>query len=141
MKYLGIDYGSKNIGLAISDSSGVVAMPYLILNNNRDFLGEIEKIIEKEKIEAFVFGESKNFKGEDNKINIEIKKVAKEFEEKFKLPVYFVNEIFSSMESKWGVEKSIRRGEKKSRKSRGEGKVDSKAAALILKIFLKNPKK
>ncbi len=140
MKYLAIDYGKKNIGLAISDSKSVVAMPYAILQNSNNFLNQLKEIIQKEQIEAIVFGESKNFLGQDNYINLEIKKKAEEVKEEFSLPVHFINEVFTSMESKWGIEKNIRRTQKNNRKSKKEQRIDDKAATMILKTFLEKKK-
>ncbi|MCD5396927.1 MAG: Holliday junction resolvase RuvX [Candidatus Pacebacteria bacterium] len=135
MKYLGVDYGEKKIGLAISNSDGTVAMPYKIIET-QFFLKNLENIIKKEKIKGIVFGESKNLLGKDNYINLEIKKKAKICEKKFNLPIFFESEIFTSMESRWGISKDIRRAEKKSRKPNKKNKIDDKAATLILQSFL-----
>ena len=78
MKYLGIDYGKKNIGLAISDSFGKVAMPFGIFANNKNFLEKFISILKREKIEALIFGLSLNLDGEENEINSEIKKMKQE---------------------------------------------------------------
>jgi len=136
MKYLAIDYGQKKIGLAISDSSGTVAMPYAIVSNSRNFIQELEEIIKKEQIDEIVFGESKDFKNQDNYINTEIKKVAKKVQQDLKIQVHFINEVFTSMQAKWGTEKQIRRSHKKSRKSGAEKRIDDKAAMMILQTFL-----
>jgi putative Holliday junction resolvase len=99
MKYLGIDYGKKNIGLAISDSQGLVAMPFGIFDNNKNFEEKFKKIISEENIDEVVLGESLNFKGEKNSIQEDIEKF-KIFIENLGIKTHFVNEIFSSMESK-----------------------------------------
>ncbi|PID83330.1 Holliday junction resolvase RuvX [Candidatus Campbellbacteria bacterium] len=134
MKYIGIDYGKKNIGLAISDSSGCVAMPFGVYSNSQDFTQKFFEILEKEKISEVVIGQSLNQKGRENQINSEIKEFAQKVSQKHK--VHFVNEIFTSMESKWGIEKNIRRDFKKSKKQNKEKRVDDKAATMILKTFL-----
>lgn len=134
MKYIAVDYGKKNIGLAISDSLGVVAMPFGVFENNEDFLEEFFKILESEKVREVVIGKSLNQKGFENKINKEIKEFEKKVSEKYK--THFINEIFTSMESKWGVEKKVRRDFKKDRKQKKEKRVDDKAATMILKTFL-----
>ena len=72
MKYLGIDYGKKRVGLAISDDLGNMAFPKAVLENDPELLKKIKEIILNEKVEAVVMGESKNFKGEPNKIMQEI---------------------------------------------------------------------
>lgn len=84
MKYLGIDFGSKRVGIAVSDDSGKMAFPYSVISNSENLLGEIQKIIEKEKIEGVVIGESKNFKGEPNKIMSAILEFKKSLEEQTK---------------------------------------------------------
>ena len=45
MKYLGIDYGEKRVGIAISDEEGKVAFPKIVLKNNNEF--EIDYTREK----------------------------------------------------------------------------------------------
>ena len=138
MKYLGVDYGKKNIGLAISDSEGKVAMSFGIFDNDKNFFEKFLDISEQEKIEAIVFGQSLNLKGEDNKINQEIQKFAENTKQgsKASLLIYFQDERFTSMQSKWGIEKKIRRTEKKSKGKRSDKKIDDKAATLILQSFL-----
>jgi putative Holliday junction resolvase len=99
MKYLGIDYGKKRIGLAISDSQALVAMPLGIFENNEDFIENLKKIIKKENIEEVVLGESINLNGNKNLIQKDISIFADKLEN-FGLKVKFVNEVFSSMASK-----------------------------------------
>ncbi len=134
MKYLGIDYGSKRVGLAISDSYGKVAMPYKIIENNDNLLDEILKIIDKEKIDEIVIGKSKNLNNKDNLIQKEIDEFIFKIEKKIK--VNQINEIYTSSESKLGILKGLRRTDKKSRKVKKEFHIDDKAASMILKTFL-----
>lgn len=58
MKILGIDYGTKYIGLAIADEQIKIAHPYLVIESKiQNFiLAELKKIIEKEKITKIVVG-------------------------------------------------------------------------------------
>ena len=69
MKYLGIDFGEKRVGIAVSDIEGNIAFPKIIIENNTDLLKKITDFCNENAIEAIVIGESKNYKGEDNKIN------------------------------------------------------------------------
>lgn len=135
MKYIAVDYGKKKIGLAISDSTGVVAMPFGVFENNKDFKEEFKNIVKNQNINEVVLGKSLNFKGENNSIQKDID-VFKIFIESLGLKVHFVNEVFTSMESKWGIEKKIRREEKKNKKKVMDKRIDDKAAAMILKTFL-----
>ncbi|MFA6269619.1 MAG: Holliday junction resolvase RuvX [Candidatus Paceibacterota bacterium] len=99
MKYLGVDFGSKRVGLAVSDLNGQMAFPHSVVSNNKNLLLEIKKIIEKENIDEIVLGESKNFAGEPNKIMKEIEEFKKSLEEELKLPIYFEPEFMTSKQA------------------------------------------
>lgn len=122
MRYLGIDYGSKRIGLAVSDENGQMAFPYSVIKNDKNILAEIGEIIKKEKIEKIIMGESKNFKNIPNKIMKEIEKFKKELEEKTKLPVIFESEFMTSIQAERGLGKNDMN--------------DASAAAIILQSYL-----
>src|SRR3989338_6104492 len=51
MKYIGIDYGSKRIGLAVGDDVNKIAFPLFVLANDKNFLGKLEDICKEKKIE------------------------------------------------------------------------------------------
>lgn len=142
MKYLGIDFGSKRIGLSVSDEAGKMAFPYSVILNNEKLLTEIKKIIESEKIEGIVMGESKNFEGEPNVIMKEVDKFKKLLEEKTKLPVLFEPEFMTSQQAQREIRsrRPDTRSDRESRsrlKSRGKNEMhDASAAAIILQSFL-----
>lgn len=122
MKYLGIDFGSKRIGLAVSDESGKLAFPHSVVLNGKTTLDEIAEIIKKEKIDRVVMGESKDFKNMPNKIMAQIEKFKKELEEKAKLPVFFETEFMTSAQAK---------------QIQGDNDMnDASAAAIILQSYL-----
>ncbi len=126
MRYLGIDYGTKRIGIAISDEEGKFAFPKEIIPNNEKALLRVEKIMEEENARKVVIGESLDFKGEENKITGEIKEFIKNLEEKFKIKVHKEKEFLTTVEAR-------RYGN-----SEGDPKksMDASAAALILQRFL-----
>lgn len=122
MKYLGIDFGTKRIGLAISDNEGKMAFPHKVLLNGKNTLEEIVEIIKKENINKVVMGESKDFKGEPNKIMAEINKFKKKLEEKINSKVFFEQEFMTSSQAE---------------KIQGKNKMlDASAAAIILQSYL-----
>jgi putative holliday junction resolvase len=122
MKYLGIDFGLKRIGLSVSDDTGKLAFPHSVILNSKNTLDEIGKIIKKEKIDEIVMGESKNFAGESNKIMAEIEKFKKILEEKIKLKVYFEPEFMTSQQAE---------------QIQGKNDMhDASAAAIILQSYL-----
>lgn len=129
-KFLGIDYGSKRLGIAISDDEGKIAFPKTILNNDKKLFENLEKIIKLEKISEIVLGESLNYVGEKNEVMKEIERFKTNLEKKFNLPVHFEQEFLSSFQA---------RNEKKStmKQSNNETmKIDDSAAAIILQSYL-----
>ncbi|MBI2476368.1 MAG: Holliday junction resolvase RuvX [Candidatus Taylorbacteria bacterium] len=126
MRYLGIDYGTKRVGVAVSDEEGRFALPLLVLPNDKKVLADIKKIVNNKKIGAVVLGESKNFKGQDNVIMEAVRRFKSALESAVGLPVFFEPEFMTSAEAK-----------------RLQGKTamhDASAAALILKSFLEKKK-
>lgn len=75
MRYLGIDYGEKNIGLAICDNNLKIATPFRIVKN----VQEIKKIIQEQKIDKIIIGLPKGFRGETEQTK-KTREFAKNFE-------------------------------------------------------------
>lgn len=80
MKYLGIDYGSKRIGVAVSDEAAMLAFPLGTVEAGRGALEEVQNIARENAVAAIVMGESKNFQGEKNPIMKAIETFAAELE-------------------------------------------------------------
>lgn len=127
-KILGIDYGSKRIGLALSDETKKVAFPCGVFENNSAVTDRVTGLINKEEIDTLVCGESFD---ENSKENIIMKK-AREFCEKIandtKLPIFYENEFMSSVEA--SRSSFVEQGKK------GKQEIDASAAALILQRYL-----
>ena len=68
MKILGVDFGSKRVGIAVADTEAGMAFPKAVLENSPKFFEEFKKICEVEKVSFVVLGESKDFNMDDNKI-------------------------------------------------------------------------
>lgn len=122
MKYLAIDYGSKRIGLATNDDTATIAFPYKTLINTAKSTQEILDIIEQEKIDKVILGESKNNAMKDNPIMTLVHKFKKELEERG-IEVEFHAELYSSAQVL-----SIMGEQNKA--------IDASAAAIILQSYL-----
>lgn len=122
MRYLGIDYGTKKIGVAISDEEGKFAFPKEIVPNNEKALIRIGKILEDEKIRQIVVGESLNFEGRKNNVAEEIEGFISSLEANFSAKIHKEKEFLTTVEAR--------------RYNEDGGKVDASAAALILQRFL-----
>lgn len=134
MKYLGIDYGVKRVGLAMSDDGGKIAFPYKVVKNNMELLDTIHNICGEEDISAIVLGESVDSSGNKNKVMGSIEEFKRNLEAELDLPVDFEKEFMTSFYSGEQKFKNIFIA-RKIKKEKTE-KDDSKAAALILQRYL-----
>src|SRR3989344_7034772 len=100
MKILGIDYGTKRIGLSVSDENSIIATPFEIIQNNADIFKTLGQIIEKEKVGEIVIGESVDFSGKLNALSARIEVFILELKEKFKLPIHKQKEFLTSVEAR-----------------------------------------
>lgn len=122
MRYLGIDFGSKRVGLALSDEQGKFALPHSVLPNNHKLIENIVTLCKKDEIKGIVLGESVDDKGENNKIMEMIIPFKKELEGTTRLPVIYEKEYMSSQHAEFFQGK--------------HDMLDASAAALILQRFL-----
>src|ERR1035437_9068987 len=99
MRYLGIDFGSKRIGLAISDEGGSFAFPLQVLQNSEKAMGQILQICKEKNIGEIVIGDSENFQMEKNEIMEKILPFVEELKEKSGLPVSMHPEFMTSQEA------------------------------------------
>jgi len=131
MRILGIDYGAKRVGLAMSDPTATFAQPYSVVRNSRGLIDEIHAIVLKEEISAIVIGESTDFKGKDNLIMEAIREFKNELEETLataaqKIAVIFEPEFLSSHQAEYFQGK--------------HDLLDASAAAIILQSYLDKKK-
>ncbi|MFA6177709.1 MAG: Holliday junction resolvase RuvX [Candidatus Paceibacterota bacterium] len=138
-RFLGIDYGTKRIGVAISDENGTLAFPKEIVLNDSNTFKKLNDIIKKEKVMEIVVGESVDFSGKLNALSGRIEVFILELKEHFKLPVHKQKEFLTSVEArKIGInKKSFNPSQSHSKvKQIKSGRVDASAAALILQRYL-----
>ena len=138
-KFLGIDYGTKRIGVAISDENGTLAFPKEIVLNDAKTFQNIALIIKKENVSEIIIGESVDFSGKLNALSGRIEVFILELQEKFNLPVHKQKEFLTSVEarrSKNSKKKSNRSQSHSKVKQIKSGRVDASAAALILQRYL-----
>lgn len=137
MKCLGMDLGTKTLGLAISDKQGIIASPYKLIRfkDINDAVKEVIDIIEKEKIEILVLGLPKNMNntlGFASERSLNFKKL---LEEKTNLKIELIDERLSTVEAE-----RVLIEENMSRKKRKDC-IDSAAAAIILDTYLRREEK
>jgi putative Holliday junction resolvase len=67
-RVLGVDFGTKRIGVAICDENRGMALPLSVIPNDKMTIANISKTIKEKNVVLVVIGESKDFKMEDNPI-------------------------------------------------------------------------
>jgi putative Holliday junction resolvase len=123
-RFLGIDFGTKRIGLSISDEGGRIAFPKEIVNNDKNTFKRLEEVIKQEHILEIVMGESMGFDGEPNKVAKDIEIFISKLKTEFNLPIHKQKEFLTSVEARRYKDKDKQNG------------VDAGAAALILQRYL-----
>lgn len=134
MRYLGIDYGSKRVGLSLSDEEGNMAFPYKIIGNNLELVDTIHNICGKEEVSAIVLGESHDLSGKPNKIMGSIEEFKRNLEGELDLPIYFEKEFMTTIFARGNEGKKINDAHKI--KKGKDVKKDDSASALILQRYL-----
>ncbi len=138
MRYLGIDLGSKTVGLAMSDTTLTIASTYKTIffkdEDYRSTINEIKDIIKEYNITKIILGLPKNMNntlGERAEITLKYKEL---LEKSTDLPVIMFDERLTSV-----ISNSILIEADMSRKKRKK-KVDSIAAQIILQDYLNKEK-
>lgn len=119
---MGIDYGSKRVGIALTDEGGVMAFPHSVLPNDKDLQNTIEKIIADEKVAEIVMGHSLDREGEPNAIHTHVEALMMDLTLSIGIPIHLQPEQYTTQEA-----------------TRLQGKndqVDASAAAIILNSYI-----
>lgn len=133
MRYLGIDYGTKKIGLALSDEMGTMGFPHSILVNTPRLTDELCVLIAREDVGAVVIGESRTLAGGENPIARDARALGEQINARAGVPIFYESEVFTSTEAR---RLPVGRQARPSRAPLARGNVDASAAALILTSYL-----
>ncbi|MBI2513101.1 MAG: Holliday junction resolvase RuvX [Opitutae bacterium] len=136
MRYLGIDYGAKRIGLAHGDEIGVATpLPAVIEAAPEARWAKFGEVVRARRITDLVVGYPYNMDGSVGFKAKEVDAFVAELKIRFGLPVHLVDETLTSYAAESSIKKKDRRG------VRDSGLIDSRAATIILQDFLdqRNP--
>lgn len=124
MRYLGIDYGAKRIGIALSDEEGRIAFPKMIISFRAlpSRFREIRRIAREEHVGAVVIGHPTDMFGKERGTAVRVRIFAERVKKMLSVPVFFESELLTTRLAS----KSVSRGKR----------VDASAAALILQSYL-----
>lgn len=134
-RVLGVDYGERRIGLAVSDPSGTIAQPLPTLTRRAGKRPPVQAIADMASewhVEAIVVGLPLTLEGEESEWTRATRAFAGSLGERTGLPVNFVDERLTSVRAEHAVRSlGLRRPEREDKT-----RVDAAAAMLILQAFL-----
>ncbi len=123
---MGIDYGTKRVGIALSDDKAMMAFPHVVLPNDAKLLKEIEKIVQKEHVEMIVIGHSLGRDGAPNAIHAKIEDFIQDLTLNVGLPIELEPEQYTTQEAV---------------RFQGKGAMtDASAASIILNSYIMRSK-
>lgn len=135
---MGIDYGTKRVGVAVSDEGASIAFPKVVLGNSPRLFDELLDIIKTESVDAIVVGKSMDTAGNRNAIMDDIDVFVEELEKLSGKTIHMEDERFTShflksFDFSKSIEKPISRNRNKKPVQQA---IDAQAAASILQRFL-----
>lgn len=136
MRLLGLDVGSKTIGVAVSDPLGITAQPVATIEIDEDRhnfgMRSLKKLVREYEPDSFVLGLPKKMDGSDGASVERSQAMADRLKQKFDLPVYFDDERLTTVESERILIEQAGMHDRRQRKK----VVDQMAAVLILQNYL-----
>jgi len=133
MRYLGLDLGSRTLGVAVSDKTGTIASSYKTIRHNEDYDGllyEVRSLVNELEADAIVLGFPKNMNntiGPKGELSLDFKT---KLEEILSIPIILQDERLTTKSAT-----DVLIGSNVSRKNRKKV-VDSIAATIILQTYL-----
>lgn len=135
MRVLGIDFGEKRVGMAVSDPTGTLASPVGTLQRRRGKRPPVQALAQtalEHEVTRIVMGLPLTLRGEEDAWCREVRAVGAALAERTGLPVVYVDERFTSRQA----ERNIRESGLPRHRREEKARVDAGAAAVILQAFL-----
>ncbi len=96
---MGIDYGTKRVGIALTDDKGMMAFPRVVLPNDSSLMKGIEKIVGEEKVGRIVIGHSLGRDGAPNKVHAQVEDFIQDLTLHIGLPIELEPEQYTTQEA------------------------------------------
>ena len=131
-RILGLDYGERRIGIALSDPLGIIAKPFTVLDRKirPDYISQLSEIILNKQITAVVVGLPLTLMGKKSKQTEIVVSFINQLKATLSVPVITIDERLSSVAAEKSLqEQSIKTGHNK-------GMIDETAAAIFLQEYL-----
>ncbi|MBE6144064.1 MAG: Holliday junction resolvase RuvX [Firmicutes bacterium] len=138
MRYIGLDLGTKTLGISISDETKTIASPFKTIrfseNNNDEVLDELKEIVKEFHVEKIILGLPKNMNNTIGDRALETMDFQKKLNDLLKIDVVLQDERLSTVSAhNYLLEANVSRKKRK-------GVVDKMAANIILQTYLDKEK-
>ena len=131
-RILGIDYGSRRIGIAVSDPLHIIAKGVTVVENTSRAIENIKRIAAEYDVSTIVIGMPLNLKGEKGMKAEEVERFIEQLTRELGIAIVPLDERFSSQTA----QQTLRDMGVKKKQRQVKGTIDEMAAALILQQFL-----
>ena len=131
-RILGLDYGERRIGIALSDPLGIIAKPFTVIDRKitTDYISQLSDIILKNQVTAVVVGLPLTLMGKKSKQTEIVLSFINQLKEILSIPVMAIDERLSSIAAIKSLQKqNVKTGHNK-------GRIDETAAAIFLQEYL-----
>lgn len=135
MRIIGLDYGTKTVGVAISDEAQIIAQPLVTIERKhatklRQTYAQIEAIIDEQDVGMIVLGHPKNMNNTEGERAEATRQFMEDLERRTGLPIVLLDERLTTVEADriladTGVAQSARKAH-----------IDKMVAAIILQNYL-----
>ena len=132
MRVLAIDHGTKRMGIAVSDPSGMIALPleFIPAEPSNAFLARLKTLIHEKEVELILVGMPRNMDGSYGPAAAKVQEFLALLKETIAIPIKTWDErLTSTQANRMLLQTDMRRKERKQ-------KVDQAAAAILLQSFL-----
>ena len=132
MRVLAIDHGTKRMGIALSDPSGMIALPleFIPAEPFNAFLDRLKKLIQEKEVEMILVGMPRNMDGSYGPAAAKVREFVAVLKETIAIPIQTWDErLTSAQANRFLIQADVSRKDRKQ-------KVDQAAAAILLQSFL-----
>ncbi|MBN2365193.1 MAG: Holliday junction resolvase RuvX [Calditrichaeota bacterium] len=135
-RYLGIDFGEKRVGLAMSDPTLTIAQPLRTIRYHslKELINQLKTVVNEFSIEKIVCGLPLTMKGTDSRKTTEVREFVEKLQNRINIPVVLFDERMTTVQAQMTLQQL---GKKP---SRNREIIDQIAAQFILQTFLDHEK-
>ena len=133
MRVLGIDLGSVRVGIALSDATGTLASPLVVLPRTPDLHDRLAELVDEHGAGAVVIGLPRSLDGAERKAAKSVRAEVGHLVRRLPVPVHLQDERLSTVAAHAGLAASGRTARQR------RGTVDASAAAVLLQSWLESP--